>query len=331
MDIMDRGHGFYPAVGRIPGGADYPVAVDEEFPPLPAAGDFTVGVIDTGLVLDSAGRPHPWFGDHVSYQVEEADQLAVGMGDLTRPGYLTDADGHGTFITGLILREAPTARVTMAGVLDKESSPTELPMGARDDLRVAKALQWLAHDPQIQVINLSFAGGEFINRETAGNLEKALEQLDHDRIVVVAAAGKDSSEDGVWPAAFDGVLAVGALDQRRLIPPGAMPPRAAFSNHAPWVKAYASGVQVLGPFVDFKEIGGDAHGVRPPQHFQGWARWSGTSFAAATVSGRIAQWAIEHRISAPEARDQLLSTAREISAHDAEHWFPGSSGAHVIL
>jgi subtilisin family serine protease len=331
MDIMDRGHGFYPAVGRIPGGADYPVAVDEEFPPLPAVGDFHVGVIDTGLVLDNAGQPHPWFGDHASYLQEEADQLSVGVSDLEEPGYLADADGHGTFVTGLILSEAPTARVIMAGALDREGGPRNEPLGARDDRRVADALRRLAGDDQIQVINLSFAGGEFVDEETAINLGQALRELDYEKVVVVAAAGNDSSDKKVWPAAFDNVIAVGALDQRRLMPSGAMPTRAAFSNYGNWVTAYASGVQLLGPFVRFDETGGDEHGVRPPQHFRGWARWSGTSFAAATVSGRIAQWAIEHGTSAPEARKELFSTARQISAHDADRWFKGSSDAHVFL
>jgi hypothetical protein len=128
----------------------------------------------------------------------------------------------------------------------------------------------------------------------------------------------------VWPAAFPGVVSVGALDERRLRPPGATPPRAAFSNYGSWVKAYAGGVQVLGPFVDYQETGGDVSGSRPPQHFRGWARWSGTSFAAATVSGRIAQTVIELGVTGAEAAHMVLHEAGTIF-DDGAAWIRGSA------
>jgi subtilisin family serine protease len=318
MDIMRHGHDFFrPAGTRTPGGADYPVAVDETFPPLPPPlppeTGVTVGVIDTGLVLDGAHNPHPWFGDHVFFREEDEDPLGQGRGDADEHGYLADADGHGTFVAGLILREAPTARVTMCGVLDKSENLAGDTLGADDDQRVAEAVRSLALDTHVQVINLSFAGGVFANAPT--NLENALLKL-HDRVAVVAAAGNGASDEPVWPAAFATVISVGALDERRLIPPGATPPRAAFSNYGDWVKAYADGVQVLGPFVYFDETGGDVHGLRPPQHFRGWARWSGTSFAAATVSGRIAQTAIERGITGAQAAQVVLGESRKISIYE---------------
>ncbi len=315
MDIIRDGHHFRPAIARTPGGADYPVAVDETFPPLPPATGVTVGVIDTGLVLDGAHKPHPWFGDHVSFREEDGDPLGQGRGDADEHGYLADADGHGTFVTGLILREAPTARVTMCGVLDKsENSSSDTPLGDDDDQRVAEAVRSLALDPDVQVINLSFGGGVFESPPT--KLDKALQELDH-RVAVVAAAGNGAGDEPVYPAAFGfpRVISVGALDERRLVPPGATPPRAAFSNYGNWVKAYAGGVQVLGPFVYFDETGGDVYGLRPPQHFRGWARWSGTSFAAATVSGRIAQTAIERGITGAQAAKAVLGESRKISKY----------------
>ena len=216
---------------------------------------------------------------------------------------------------GLILREAPTARVTMCGVLDKsENSSSDTPLGDDDDQRVAEAVRSLALDPDVQVINLSFGGGVFESPPT--KLDKALQELDH-RVAVVAAAGNGAGDEPVYPAAFGfpRVISVGALDERRLVPPGATPPRAAFSNYGNWVKAYAGGVQVLGPFVYFDETGGDVYGLRPPQHFRGWARWSGTSFAAATVSGRIAQTAIERGITGAQAAKAVLGESRKISKY----------------
>src|SRR3954454_20073534 len=300
MDMMDHHRYFAPAVGRTPGGSDFPVAVGEELPPLPTPGDVTVGVIDTGLVLGDDRQPHPWFAGHVTYDETEADELGVGRGDADDFGYLADADGHGTFVTGLILREAPRARVVMCGVLDKDDDASDDALGARDDAKVADAVRTLAAVPNLAVINLSFGGGVFTREDVPANLAAALDALDP-RVAVVAAAGNDGTGHEVWPPASERVISVGALDERRLGPPGATPPRAAFSNHGPWVKAYASGVQVLGPFVTFDESGPDLFGRRPAQQFRGWARWSGTSFAAAIVSGRIAQTVIELGGPAPRS------------------------------
>jgi subtilisin family serine protease len=321
MDMMDHRRFFSPAVGRTPGGSDFPVAVDEAFPPLPSATAVTVGVIDTGLVLDEAHRPHPWFGDHVSFGERDIDPLGQGRGDLDEIGQLADADGHGTFVTGLILREAPRVRVSMCGVLDRGHDSGN-GLAADDDALVAEAVRSLAHDG-VHVINLSFGGGVFTDAAVPANLGWALDELDP-RIAVVAAAGNDASFREVWPAAFPQVISVGALDERRLIPPHATPPRAPFSNYGNWVNAYAAGVQVLGPFVDFDETGGDLCGVRPPQHFRGWARWSGTSFAAATVSGRIAQTVVELGVTGAEAAEIVLRESRTIT-DDGAVWVRGNA------
>lgn len=314
MDIMDHDRSFVPAVARTPGGADYPVAVDETLPQLPPATGCVVGVIDTGLVLDQDDRPHPWFGDHVVFGEQDDDPLGQGHGVVDELGYLADADGHGTFVTGLILREAPSARVIMRGVLDKSGNESGT-LGPDDDVRVAEAVRSLAHEPDVKVINLSFGGGVFTD-EGPANLGTALDELDAS-IAVVAAAGNGASDQQVWPAAFDRVISVGARDGRLLLPIGATPPLAAFSNHGSWVDAYADGVQVLSTFVHFDETGGDEFGLRPPQHFRGWARWSGTSFAAAMVSGRIAQTAIELGISGADAARVVLREARIISVDSA--------------
>jgi hypothetical protein len=329
MDIMEHRPFFRPAVARTPGGSDYPVAVAETLAALPPATGCTVGVIDTGLVLDDARRPHPWFGDHVSYGEHDDDPLGEGQGDADEVGYLADADGHGTFVTGLILRGAQAAHVRMCGVLDKTDTSVDSGAGDRglntdDDTRVAEAVGSLGHNRAVQVINLSFGGGVFTDRAVPKKLADALRKLDPG-IAVVAAAGNDASETAVWPAAFAldnddkhaPVISVGALDGRRLVPPDATPPRAPFSNHGSWVTAYADGVQVLGPFVHFEETGNDLFGLRPAQRFRGWARWSGTSFAAAAVSGRIARVAMERGLSGAAAARAVLAESRRISSDGA--------------
>jgi len=263
----------------------------------------------------------------VRFDADDEDPLQTGAHELGTLGYLADADGHGTFVSGLILREAPTARIDMRGALDKARKHDDF-LGSDDDEAVAAAVGALALDPDVQVINLSFGGGVFAD-EPKG-LGRVLAGLD-DRIAVVAAAGNDAKKDTpVWPAAFDGVISVGALDERRVRPPDGAPPRAPFSNYGSWVDAYAGGVQLLGPFVYFDEadeadddkadeVDDYLVGPRPPQRFRGWARWSGTSFAAAVVSGRIAQIAAERGITGAQAAWALLDESRRIF-HDGAAW-----------
>ena len=144
MDIIRHGHHFRPAIARTPGGAVHPVATDNQLPALSGmTGIVTVGVVDTGLVLDDVTHPHPWIGNRASCTEEERDRLEVGHRDRHQPGYLADADGHGTFVTGLILHQAQTAHVIMRGVLDKDGDRAN-GLIDRDDVMVAEAVRELA-------------------------------------------------------------------------------------------------------------------------------------------------------------------------------------------
>ena len=104
----------------------------------------------------------------------------------------------------------------------------------------------------------------------------------------------------MWPAAMKRVVAVGALDKEGK-------QRAPFSNYGWWVDCCTPAVDVLSSFVAFAEAGPPAAG-RTPQSFEGWATWSGTSFAAPKVAGEIV--ALKTSKNLPTARaaaDQLLS------------------------
>lgn len=319
-------YALIPNSGRLWGGVDRPEAALK--PPLAAWPDLlgmptptvTVGVVDTGIALDSDGKPHPWFADtgmsycHLSYCREEDEDI---LPDPMPPVRLGLADGHGTFVSGLILHEAPGVRVRMWGVIDKYGTrvtDTNRP-GPDDDRAVAAAIRMLAINPSVEVINLSFGGGVFVEEDQPPLLKAALRDIDYDRVAVVASAGNDASGRKAWPAAFKHVISVGALDDTTVV--GLTnPPIAAFSNWGGWIRAYASGVKVLGPFVQYDDPGDVIH-VFPlegdvPVNYHGWAKWSGTSFAAATVSGRIAQRADEHGISGARAAKEILEEAPRI-------------------
>jgi subtilisin family serine protease len=111
----------------------------------------------------------------------------------------------------------------------------------------------------------------------------------------------------MWPAAFDKVISVGACDDKG--------DAADFSPDAPWVDLLAPGVDVSSTYlvgeVTVKCSGHDG-GHGGPVDFDGFAVWSGTSFAAATVSGVIAA-----ELAAGNSVRPTLRVLRERLAHGA--------------
>ena len=139
-----------------------------------------------------------------------------------------------------------------------------------------------------EVINLSL-GGYFSS--PVG--ESAVAQAQSAGALVVAGAGNDGRRDPFYPAAEPGVIGVGSIDGSGT--------RSCFSNIGPWVDVEAVGEDVVSTFPETEvrtmalPEGGSAG--CPPQPASpeqtvdftgGFARWSGTSFSAARVSGAIA-------------------------------------------
>jgi hypothetical protein len=242
----------------------------------PAAGArVTVAVLDSGAALG-----HPWFAGRVDGDVEGPT--------LDARGRLHCNSGHGTFVAGVVLRRAPGARVISYEVFDDGMIV--------DDFAVARRLLDLAAS-DAKVVNLSIGGYTHDDLGMVA-ISAALRHLFQRRpdMVVVAAAGNDATNKPCFPAADHRVVAVGAVRRDG----SGRWRRACFSNYGPWVDACAPGVGLLSTFVDHDgplvpnevltqclgQLGGEDR--MPAGRFTGWARWSGTSFAAPVVAGEIA-------------------------------------------
>jgi subtilisin family serine protease len=247
----------------------------------PGAGARTkVAVLDTGI---SKGI-HKWLDTRCTATAGDAEELNVQPAD----GWIDDEAGHGTFIAGVVLQRAPSTSVSVAKVLDSE--------GYGDEVGVARAIVRFAKN---DVLNLSL-GGYSHGDVPPLSLVAALRRVSRDS-VVVAAAGNNSSDRLMWPAAMKRVIAVGALDRSGK-------KRAPFSNYGWWVDCCTPAVDVLSSFVAFDESAAPAMAGRTPQAFDGWATWSGTSFAAPKVAGEIvALKAAKKLATARAAADQLLA------------------------
>ncbi|MEP6565857.1 MAG: S8 family serine peptidase [Mesorhizobium sp.] len=155
---------------------------------------------------------------------------------------------------------------------------------------ILSALDWAA-DQDVRIINMSFVGPKNDLLGTACRNARAL------GIVLVAAAGNNGPKAPYgYPAAFDGVIAVTATDAKD----GLMPQ----ANRGAYVFISAPGVEMVAP----SGAGSDVV--------------TGTSFAAAIVSGAVANLihAAPDR-SADEIEKALAETARDLGPKGRDNDF----------
>jgi membrane-anchored mycosin MYCP len=183
--------------------------------------------------------------------------------------------GHGTFNVGLIHAQAPKAKVIVRAILQGEGFATAW--------ETAKGMAEL-HAAGAQLINMS-VGCVTGDRQPPFTLRAAVERLRGKTLLVAAAGNYDPDADGLrpptWPAALDGVFAVGSITEQSSS-------SSAFSPDEPWVDLSAVGENVTSTFKDGEVLCLLRGGAKRPRRFWGTAIWSGTSFAAATVTGRLA-------------------------------------------
>lgn len=187
--------------------------------------------------------------------------------------YLDPAAGHGTFIAGVIEQIAPGCKLEVHEVLST--------YGHGDEDEIGKELLALLDRPKKerpQIVNLSFGGYTIVGMEF---LAEAVAKLQREGIIVVASAGNEATCVPTFPAALPGVVSVGALDQ------DGWP--AEYTNYGRWVRACTVGTDVVSIFFEgFNGAEPSVGGVDIDDFKEGWARWSGTSFAAPRVAAALA-------------------------------------------
>ena len=298
-----------------------PTAAPEPLPPADDVEGVRVWVLDTGLgthpdavdpvaiweggdVLGSepgAEVRTEWLRSRVNVKGHETDHPDLFPGGASpADGYIDPAAGHGSFIAGIVEQLRPGCELWVSRVMAESGDVSEA-----DVLHeVARLIGENPDGLERTILNLSF-GGELSG--TCSAIEEAVKMALQRGIVVVASAGNDASCEPSYPAAFDGVISVGALDD-------GLP--AEFTNYGSWVTACAEGVDLLSTFLltdgDFPLTFVFPPGVAfDPDDFEasgGWARWSGTSFAAPVVAATIAQeLAKDPALTGQQAATAILS------------------------
>jgi len=271
----------------------------------PARGP-NVLVLDTGLAWEAPKPPYPSpslpqlaprlerLGPPRPEDVDWPDGMPSAPGD----GFLDPAAGHGTFIAGIIEGLAPGCRLGVGRVLGSYGDGAASSIATYVDALIARGGFHVGGDSQDAyevelegaIFNLSFGGYAASDMHVLAAMVRRLQDLG---AVVVASAGNDGCCRPTFPAALPGVIGVAAIG-----PCGPAP----FTNYGPWVRACAPGSDIVNSL--FLEWNGD---VRPldggpdPDDFDGWARWSGTSFSSPVVAGALAREMIVSGCTAREA------------------------------
>jgi type VII secretion-associated serine protease mycosin len=234
----------------------------------------TIAVIDSGVDTGNPQLP-------ASAVVDGGDAVQGGSA-------IGDPVGHGTLVAGIIAAR-PEPGDGMAGVAPAARiyavRAAECGTGISADA-IAAAIR--AAIPHASVMNISIT-----TTQPNADLKNAVETAIADDVVVVAAAGNDQSQGNApeYPAAYPGVLSVGAVN-----PDGTL---AGFSSTG-------TPISVVAPGSDIYSTGGSVDG----DTLVGGSSAQGTSFAAPYVAGTAALVRAAHRrLTAAQVVRRIEATA----------------------
>lgn len=203
--------------------------------------DVLIAVVDTG-----ATPTHP----------DLQGKLVAGYDFVNHDDDPTDDHGHGTHVAGTAAAVTNNA-IGIAGIgYDARIMPVKAlnSVGSGSHSWVANAIIWAA-DHGASAINLSL-GGPF----TSSTLHQAVDYAWDKGVVLVAAAGNESTPNPSYPAAYEHVMGVSATTQND--------ERAAFSNYGTYISVAAPGVSIWSTM-----------------RSDNYQAWNGTSMASPHVAG----------------------------------------------
>ncbi len=260
-----------------------------------------VAIIDTGLDMDhedlgglfvwgysyyEQGASGGWFG---SAPIVEAECTTAN------PNPCNDDNNHGTHVAGTIAAQdntvgvlgvAPDVNLYIFKALDSDGSGAYSAIAGS----ITKAtdgpdgVAGTADDADVISMSLGGSSGTV-------ELENAINYALNNGVVVVAATGNDGASTPSYPAAYPGVIKVGAIDVNNNI--------ASFSNRGE--DLFAPGVDVLSSIST-----------------GGYDRYDGTSMATPHVAGVVAlAWAAHPTYTADQIKQLVISSQDSFGVVDA--------------
>jgi len=275
--------------------------------------DVVVAVVDTGIL---AGHPDLQGQLVAGYDfVRDPDSALDGDGidpDPEDPGSSVGGGGesfHGTHVSGTVAAAGNNGQGVAGAAYGARVMPLRA-IGAGDSgttYDVDQAIRFAAGLPndsgtvparRADIINLSLGGSPFDPES-----QDLLREVRAAGVVVVAAAGNEASSTPSYPAAYDGVISVSAVDAQRQL--------AGYSNTGPTIDVAAPGGNNS---VDFNGDGfpdgvlSTSGTIGASGVSFGYAFLSGTSMAAPHVAGIVALMKSVNPGLTPADIDSLLVT-----------------------
>lgn len=239
-----------------------------------------IAVVDTGVDIN-----HP----------DLRGRIAGRYNAVTGGTNVTDTLGHGTFVAGVAVATGNNG-IGIAGA-SMGASVLAVKVANSGGLiysdAVAGGITWAA-DHGAKVINIS------LGSDTSDSIERdAIAYAIGKGVLVVASAGNDGTTTRLYPAAYPGVVAVGATD----VDTGR---RAWFSQHGSWVTVGAPGVNITGTT---PTAGSSLFSSR-----SGYSSGAGTSFSAPIVAAEAALlWSSLPNATAANVRLAIVRSAHGYS------------------
>ena len=278
-------------------------------------------------------------GHDIGYNVAATDPETFWDQAGALDGMIDPLSGHGTFIAGLVHQGCPDADILSWRVV-----PSMGPIVESDWITALAQIAELNRlgregDPAGRIIDvLSLSMGYY--HETAYDslfdptLFAVLSDLASRGTLVVCSAGNDATARPCFPAAFapwrkdedgyDGSVVHPPAGQLPILSVGALNPNkvtdALFSNAGYWVRSFVEGAAVLSTVPKFqgglqpvaRAVAFDRvrENIDPDDFRGGFGVWSGTSFAAPLMAGRLAAHLGGHLTDDADA-DTLKALARD--------------------
>lgn len=241
--------------------------------------DVTIAVIDTGIDTD-----HEEFVNRISTLSYNSRTKQVGI------TYVEDDNGHGTLVAGVIGANKDNSKgiagivqnskllIIKANNLDDPSTETN-ESKSFTDAAIIEGIYYAA-DQGAHVINMSLG-----SNNANSLMQTAINYARNKGVILVAASGNDGVSTKFYPASFDGVISVSAVNEDETI--------WSSSNYNDKVDISAPGSLIVSTAMN-----------------NGYATASGTSLAAPQVSGVIGlMLAYFTEFDSNQIIQQLLSSA----------------------
>ncbi|KQL49012.1 peptidase S8 [Brevibacillus choshinensis] len=207
------------------------IGMEQSWDVSEGSSDVVVAVVDTGVDMG-----HPEF----------KGKLVEGYNVLNDTNKPQDDNGHGTHVSGIIAAKTNN-KDGIAGMTWKSKLMPIKAIGADGSgsaVDIAQGIYW-ATDHGADVINLSVG-----NYTSSAALKEACRYAYENNVVLVAASGNDASDQPSYPAAYEEVLSVAAVDHLK--------ERADFSNFGDYVDVAAPGVDIPSTYIysDYASLSG---------------------------------------------------------------------------